>query len=444
MKLSPWKAAGLLVLMAQGVCAALASEPTDQVADSEAFNVHGQFTSVTQRQASFRSPYQAEHSLTPQAAQKETADITLYLGLRLWKGAEFYLNPEIDHGFGLSNTVGVAGFPSGEAYKVGKNRPYLKLPRLFLRQVVNLEGETEPVEAGPNALAGSISKNNVTFTVGKFSVGDIFDGNTYAHDPRADFLNWSIIEAGAFDYAADAWGFTHGGAAEWQTGAWTYRLGLFALSEEPNSAHIDKGFGQRAWIAEVERRYDLAGRHGEARLIWFRNQGRMGAYADAIRLSGTRNAPDTADVRRRNSKSGWALNLEQELAAEVGGFLRLSSSDGRQEAFEFTEINRSISGGVVLKGSLWGRPEHTWGTAVAVNGLASDAINYFRAGGLGILIGDGQLPNYGREQILETYYSIKLRRELTVSGNLQRVRNPAYNRDRGPVSIFGLRVHAEF
>jgi high affinity Mn2+ porin len=171
----------------------------------------------------------------------------------------------------------------------------------------------------------------------------------------------------------------------------------------------------------------------------------MGSYDEALRLAaGTGAAPDTADVRRSGHKSGWALNVEQELAAEVGAFLRLSVSDGHQEAFEFTEINRSVSGGVVLKGALWGQPAHAWGMAVAVNGLSGDAVRYFRAGGMGILIGDGQLPSYGQEQVVETYYSVKLRRDLTLAGNCQRISNPAYNRDRGPVNIVGLRVHAEF
>jgi high affinity Mn2+ porin len=376
-----------------------------------------------------------------QASRKETADLTLFLGLRPWRGGEFYVNPEV----GFSNLVGASGFPGDDADQVEQNRPDMKSTRVFLRQVFDLEGGSESVEAGPNALAGSLAKNNVTFTVGYFSVGDVFDGNTYAHEPRADFLNGSIIDAGALDMAADAWGFSYGAAAEWQTGDWTFRLGLFALPETPHSAHIDRGFGQRSWMAEVERRYDLFGRHGETRLIGYRNQGRMGAFDEVLRrAAGTAAVPDTADLRRRTHRTGWALNVEQELAAEVGAFLRLSANDGRSESYGATEIHRSVSGGLVFKGALWGQPAHTWGTAVVVNGLSNDAVRYFRAGGTGFLVSGGQLPNYGRERILETHYGVKLRRELSVTGDFQRLSNPAYSRDHKPVNVLGLRVHAEF
>jgi high affinity Mn2+ porin len=414
-------------------------------ADEERYSLHGQFTSVTQRQSAFRSPYQGDNSLTPQRAQKETADITLYIGARLWPGGELYLNPELDHGFGLSNTLGAAGFPSGEAYKVGKNRPYLRMSRAFVRQVVALGGDDESVEPGPNALGGRVAGNRLTFSVGKFSLSDFFDGNSYAHDPRADFLNWSIVEAGAFDYAADAWGYTQGAVAEWQVGNWTLRLGFVALSDHPNSTHIDTTFSQHAGLAEAEHRHSWVGRPGKMRVLAFTNSGRMGAYDEAVQLASAGAMPaDTAAVRRRASKSGWAAGIEQEVATDVSAFLRVSGSQGQHEAFDFTEINRSVSGGVVLKGGLWGQPLHSWGLGLADNAISGAAQRYFRAGGIGILIGDGQLPNAGHEQIVETFYSVRFAPELSLTGDWQRIANPAYNRDRGPVSVLGLRLHAEF
>jgi high affinity Mn2+ porin len=443
-----WAGAAFLIIAGGCAEAQTASQP-GQSDPGENWSVHGQFTFVSQHQPAFRSPYSGGNSLLGDRSTKETADATLYLGRRLWQGAAAYLNPEIDQGFGLSNTLGVAGFPSGEAYKVGQNKPYLRLNRAFIRQVIPLGAETEPIEPAANTLGGMGPKDNVTITVGKFSVGDIFDGNAYAHDPRTDFLNWSIIEAGAFDYAADAWGFTRGLATEWQTGEWTFRVGLFAMSEVPNSTHIDATFGQRSWMAEAGRRYEISGLAGQARMLWYVNHGRMGLYDDAVNLAaGTGAPPDLAAVRRRGSKAGWALNLEQALSPEVGSFLRLSASSGDQEAFDFTEINRSISGGVALKGSLWGAPDHGLGVGLAINGLSGAARRYFAAGGLGILIGDGQLPNAGPEQILEAYYSVALSgplsKPLRISGDFQRIVNPAYNRDRGPVSIYGVRLHAEF
>jgi high affinity Mn2+ porin len=328
---------------------------------------------------------------------------------------------------------------------VGKNRPYLRMSRAFLRQVVELGGDAQTLEAGPHALAGHVASNRLTFSVGKFSLGDFFDGNTYAHDPRTDFLNWSIVEAGAFDYAADAWGYTQGAVAEGQIANWTLRLGFVALSDHPNSTHIDTTFSQHAWLVEAEHRHAWLGRPGKTRVLAFSNRGRMGRNDEAVARAALDGTPaDTAAVRRRASKSGWAAGVEQELAAEVGAFVRLSSSQGGHEAFDFTEINRSLSGGVLLGGALWGQPQHSWGLGLASNAISGAAANYFRAGGIGILIGDGRLPHAGHEQIVETFYSVRMAPGLTLTGDWQHITNPAYNRDRGPVGVLGLRLHAEF
>jgi len=378
------------------------------------------------------------------SSTKETADLTLFLGARLWPGGEFYLNPEIDQGFGLSNTVGVAGFPSGEAYKVGRSKPYFRLNRAFVRHVYDLDGAEERIDSGPNSLAGTRTRNNVTLTVGKFSVVDLFDNNTYAHDPRADFLNWSVIDAGAFDYAADAWGYTYGAAVEWTQNRWAFRVGAFALSKVPNSQVLDRSFRQYSLVGELEERHELLGRAGKLKLLGFVNRGRMARYDDAIRQGqaiGT--APDVASVRRFASRPGLALNVEQEVATEVGLFARASFNEGSKEAFEFTEINKSLSAGVSIGGFGWGRPKDTAGVALAINALSGAAQRYFAAGGIGILIGDGRLPRYGSEQILEAYYSATLSGTVKIAANFQRVVHPAYNRDRGPVSIFGIRVHTE-
>ena len=159
--------------------------------------------------------------------------------MRLWQGAELWVNPEIDQGFGLANTLGVAGFPSGEAYKVGQTYPYARLPRTFIRQTIDLGGETQKVDAGANQFAGSETANRLVITVGKFAVTDIFDTNKYAHDPRNDFMNWALVDTGTFDYAADSWGYTYGAAVEWYQGSWTLRGGVFDLSIIPNSPDLD-------------------------------------------------------------------------------------------------------------------------------------------------------------------------------------------------------------
>ena len=448
----------LLGLTPSGAQAATEDEQKTQPADmttsqmsdsadsaiSENWALHGQITNVTQGHRRFTSLYSGTNSLIANGRTEETTDITLYAGVRLWRGAEFWVNPEIDQGFGLSNTVGMAGFPSGEAYKIGANVPYLRLPRAFLRQVIPLNGENVKTESAANQLGGTKAVNNVTLTVGKFSVTDIFDTNTYAHDPRGDFLNWSIIDAGAFDYAADAWGFTYGAAAEWTQDAWTLRGGVFQLSKVPNGKIVNVDFSQYMLVTELEQRYQMRGQPGKVKLLAFVNRGRMGSYRDAVQLAQqTGDTPDTGLVRQFASRPGMSINLEQELAPDLGMFLRASANNGTKEAYEFTEINRSISGGLSLKGDRWGRHGDTFGLAGVINGLSSDARQYFASGGIGILIGDGA-QTYGAEKILETYYSMRVSPQVTLAVNYQHVNNPAYNRDRGPVSIFGLRAHAEF
>ena len=409
----------------------------------ESWALHGQVTNLSQKHSSFRSPYSGTNSLDARGRTEETTDITLYAGVSPWPGAQLRLNPEIDQGFGLSNTVGIAGFPSGEAYKVGANRPYLRLPRAFLRQQFPLSGESQKMDSAANQLSGSTNENNVTLTVGKFSVTDIFDTNSYSHDPRVDFMNWSLIDSGAIDYAADAWGFTYGAAVEWNENWWSFRAGVFQLSAVPNGKIVKPDFSQYSFVTEFESRYQWQGHPGKAKLLAIVNRARMGRYRDAVDLSGANNPPDIALVRHTASRAGIALNIEQELQKDLGIFLRVSGNDGSKEAYEFTEINRSLAAGLSLKGPSWNRPEDAFGLAIVNNYLSGAAQQYFRAGGVGILIGDGAL-RYGPEQIAETYYSVKIANGLAATIDYQRIKHPAFNRERGPVSIYALRLHAEF
>ena len=415
----------------------------DDAAASEDWAVHGQFTNVTQQHARFNSPYQGQNSLDANGRTEETSDITLYAGLRLAPSTELWIDPEIDQGFGLSNTVGMAGFPSGEAYKIGADAPYLRVPRVFIRHVVALGAEREKVAPDANQLGGSRATDNLTITVGKFSVADIFDSNSYAHDPRGDFFNWSLIDAGAFDYAADAWGYTYGAAAEWTQGSRTWRAGVFQLSSKPNGKITRVDFATFMLVAEAEQRYQWRQRGGKIKLLAFANRAPMARYADAIALAdASGGVPDVALVRRRAWRPGATLNLEQELADGVGAFARASGNDGGKEAYEFTEINRSLSAGVTVNGARWGRPDDTLGVAAVANTLSSDARAYFERGGIGILIGDGAL-SYGAEKIAEAYYSAQVVKGVSLAFDFQQAVNPAYNHARGPVQIYALRLHAQ-
>ncbi len=412
----------------------------------ELWALHGQSTFVWQGQPGFRSPYVGAHSLPPDANGRETFDITIYGGVRLWQGAEFWVNPEIDQGYGLGNSFGVAGYLSGEAYKLGQTDPYARLARAFLRQTIDLGGEDERLDPDLNQLGGTQTANRVVITVGKFSVVDIFDTNRYAHDPRGDFLNWSVLDLGSFDYAADAWGFTYGAAAEWYQGRWTARVGAFDLTNMPNSAYLAVPLlQQNQYVAELEERHTLWDQPGKLKALYWITFGNLGTYNDALAVgAATGQIPVTGDVRHWQSKYGVGFNLEQQITADLGLFARAGWSQGSVEEVDFTDINQSASIGLALAGTRWGRPDDTVGLAAVVNQISHAGKDYLAAGGLGGIIGDGQLTQAGPEQILETYYKYSIVSFANVSADYQFVNNPAYNRERGPVSAFALRLHAQF
>jgi high affinity Mn2+ porin len=365
--------------------------------------------------------------------------------LRVGSRTELWATPEVDQGFGLSDTLGVAGFPSGEAYKVGKSDPYLKLPRAFARITLDVGGDFERVEPGPMQLGGEQTTDRVVVIAGKFSVVDVFDASRYAHDPRADFMNWAAIDAGAFDYAADAWGFTIGAAAEWYRHEWTFRGGWFVLSDVPNSPKLDTSGDQFQWVAEIERRFMLAGRAGRVLLTGFDTHGRMGLLDDAVRAAEISGGPvDIAAVRRPRTRFGGHLTLEQEFGADLALFARVGAADGRVEAYEFTDVDSALATGIALNGARWTRSDDTVGIALLFDAISSERKRYLDASGLGILVGDGKLPDPGRESIAELYYSARVVARFFVTLDYQYVENPAYNRERGPVSVLGLRFHAQF
>lgn len=411
---------------------------------NDVFAVHGQATVTDQYHPRFSAPYQGPNSLNPGQRGDETADTTLYLGVRPWRGAEFWIDPEIDQGFGLSGTRGVDAFTSGEAYKVGKSTPYPKLQRAFLRQTLALGGDKHKTDADLNTFAGETTENRLVITLGKFSVVDVFDTNKYAHDARNDFLNWALIDTGTYDYAANAWGFTYGGAVEWYQGDWTLRGGLFDLSLVPNSTHLDEHAHQYQTDLEVERRYKLLGQDGAVRVTGFVSDGRMGRYSDALALAlATGQAPDVALVRHFHARIGVSVNLEQAVSEDLGVFVRAGHADPQYEGYEFTDMDNTLAVGLSLKGKRWSRKDDTVGAAVEVGEASHDAYAYFNAGGIGILAGDGRLPHPGPETVLETYYNLALAAFAHVTADYQFVANPAFNTDRGPVSVFGLRLHLQ-
>ena len=426
--------------------------PTASAAPTpDTINFHGQTTFVWQGYPTFRSPYTGTNSLPGTAQGRETWDATFYGGVRLWQGAEFWVNPEFDQGFGLGGTHGVAGFPSAENYKLGADYPYARVPRAFVRQTIDLGGETEKVAADINQFAGSQTANRLVLTIGKFAVVDIFDTNKYANNAKSDFLNWSLVNAGSFDYAADAWGYTYGAAAEWYQGRWTLRGGIFDMSVIPDGGvspagfALDPTFRQFQLVGEIEERHELWGEPGKLKITGFLSRGDAGEFADAIALAQATGMPANINaVRAYTSRPGVSINLEQQVTETVGVFARAGWADGTREPWDFTDIDRTVSGGASIGGKQWGRPDDTIGIAGVVNGISSAHVAFFNAGGLGILLGDGTLPHPGLEQIVETYYSYALTASTKVSFDYQFIANPAYNTDRGPVSVFAGRFHSQF
>jgi high affinity Mn2+ porin len=433
--------------------AAVAAAMPD-LTDKDLVNFHGQTTFTWQGYPAIRAPYTGPNSLIASGEGRETFDGTLYAGLRLWQGAEFWVDPEIDQGFGIGDTHGVAGFPSGESYKLGFSEPYGRVQRYFVRQTIDLGGDSQKVDADLNQFAGSQTTNRLVLTVGKFAIVDIFDTNKYANNPKTDFLNWAAINTGTFDYAGDAWGFTYGGAAEWYQGNWTLRAGVFDMSAVPAEAAnpgpaygLDPTFDQFQMEGEIERRYELWGQPGTIKVTGFLTRGRMATFSDAIAFSQATGIDinDATDmVRKYQSKPGVSVNLAQQVSETVGVFARAGWTDGNVEPWDFTDMDRTVEAGVSINGKQWGRPDDTFGVLGMMNGIDSSHAAWFNAGGLGILVGDGQLTNVGWEQIMETYYSYALSASTRFSVDYQFIENPGFNKDRGPANVFAGRFHWQF
>lgn len=416
-----------------------------RIDDADDWSIHGQTTVLPQGYFNIRSPYQGPQSLPGRGQVRETWTATAFVGRRLWEGGEVYFNPELAQGFGLNHTLGLAGFSNGEAQKAGAEFPRVRAQRYFFRQTFGFGGEQEAVEDGPNQLAGKRDVDRLTLTVGRFAIGDFFDNNVYAHDPRADFMNWALWGSAAYDFPADLPGFTRGAVAELNRKTWALRAGLFQVPERPAGDVLT--FKTGGAVVEFEERHVAFGQPGKIRVGVFGHRGNTGNHAEAVALAAAAPGSDINDImtsiRRQRSKVGIYGNIEQAVARDVGVFARASANDGKNEALSFTDIDRSLAGGVSVKGTGWGRPQDTVGLGAAINAITAAHRAYFAAGGLGLLIGDGQL-NYREERILETYYALNLSKWATLTLDYQFIANPAYNADRGPVSLFAARFHAEF
>jgi hypothetical protein len=427
------------------VFALSASAAFAQAATQEDWSLHAQATYVYQSKDAFPARYSGPNSLRPEHERSYTFSTTFYLGMRPWRGGELYVNPEGVQGVALSKVTGLGGFTNGEIQKAAGPNLTVYRARAFLRQTFELGGDREQVEADANQLAGSTSANRVVLTLGNIAVTDIFGTNTYAGDPRTQFLNWSFLTYGAYDYAADLRGYTWGAAVEYYRGDWTLRAGRFMQPRQSNgrrlNQHIVESYGDQV---ELERRHDLDGRPGKLQVLLYRNVASMAKFSEALALAqATGTTPDITAVRRSQSKVGVGVGAEQALSEDVGLFARASMHDGRTETFAFTEIDRSISAGAVIKGDRWRRGGDTFGVGLGQNAISKSHRDYLAAGGTTFFLGDGALT-YRPERILEAYYSVGVVRGVFVTLDYQHIANPGYNGDRGPVNVGSLRLHAEF
>jgi high affinity Mn2+ porin len=423
----------------------LAAAAQPALPESDAWNVHVQTTFLPQGYPGFRSPYAGANSLPGGGQLQQTWTTTAFLGVRLWQGGEFYFNPELAQGFGIGGTLGIAGFPNGEAQKAGAPFPKIRPQRYYLKQTFGLGGEQEEVADGANQLPGKRDIDRITLIVGRFAVGDFFDNNAYAHDPRADFMNWALWESAAYDFPADLPGYTNGAVVEFNRKDWAVRAAVLEVPAAPNSDVLT--FKTGGTVVEFEERHAIFEQPGKLRLGAFANSANTGNYRQALAIEAADPTLDInavmTSIQHTNLKYGFYANLEQQIVKDVGLFARASWNDGRNQILSFTDIDRSLAAGISVKGSSWGRANDTIGIGGAINGLSAAHRDFLAAGGLGLLIGDGRL-DYRPEQIFETYYAYSLSKNVTITADYQLITNPAYNADRGPVSVFSGRLHGEF
>ncbi len=438
-----WRAAACLgLLAASGIPARAQDAATEGSVPEQTWNWHVQNTAIVQGYPAFPADYSGPNSLNRGGEVRETVSLDLVAGVRLWHGAEAHVDGLVWQGFGLSRTLGIDGFPNGEAFRLGAAVPNVNLCRVFLRQTIGFGGEQEEVEDDALHVAGRRDISRLTLTVGRMSVKDIFDNNVYANDPRTQFLNWALMANEAWDYPADSLGYMTGFTADLNQAQWALRYGLFQMPRVANGTALDSNFLE-AWgmVIEFERRFSVKQHPGALRLLAYLNRAHMGSYQEA--LDSPIRPANIEATRAYRLKHGFGLNVEQEVAKNVGVFSRLGWSDGEDEAWVFADVDRTVTLGLSIKGEPWRRPNDTLGLAGVLNGISGVHQRFFQAGGTGILAGDGNLT-YGWEEILETYYDFQVWKTVHASLDYQFVSHPAFNRDRGPVHVFGARLHWEF
>jgi high affinity Mn2+ porin len=435
----------------------------------EGWNFHAQTTIIPNLQPGFGAKYSGPNSLGPGKDRRASISADAYLGAPLWHGAEFHADFLMWQGFGLSNSFGLEAFPDADAYKAGTVDPRFMLSHFFVRQTFGLGGEQEDVPDGPYTLPGKRDVSRLTLTVGRLNMAELFDNNTYNHDPHTQFMSWANTML-TWDYPADTIGFTTGIAFELNQPDWAVRYGWFQLPSLPNGFTSDDrifmwpvepgektstGEFWKQWgmMLELERRWRIEDHPGAIRPQAWLDQGRLAPFGVATRLllasPPPPNTPAGVEITIPAAafgfhyKYGFGLNWEQEIAKNVGLFGRLGWQDGHIAAATFTDADWTVQLGLSVKGAAWRRPGDTFGILGNLVGASSQQQAFLKAGGTGILNGDGNL-SYDSEKSIETYYDIAIGKNLHLAFGYQFFADLAFNRDRGPVSVFAGRLHWDY
>ncbi len=409
--------------------------------------VSGQDNVIFQWHPSFDAKYSGPNSLRTRPDHAASNVSTLFLGYAVGHGTELFVDVEEAGGGGLSDGLGLAGFTNLD---VVRNPSLSKAPYLargMIRQIIGLSKDTVEGERGPFALATSLPARRIELRAGKFGTADFFDLNNIGSDSHFQFLNWTVDNNGAYDYAADTRGYTIGVIAEYHERNWAFRFGETLMPKVANGIDLQWNLRRaRAENFELELHPSVAGKHDTTvRLLSYVNHANMGVYRRAVQdyLSGKTSQPDiTAHPLQTTVKYGFGVNLEQNFAHHLRGFARWGWNEGQHESFAYTEVDETFEGGADLEGDSWRRKLDKVGAVFVSNGICADHQHYLEHGGLGFLLGDGAL-NYGRENILETYYNAHIWRGIFLGFDVQHINHPGYNRDRGPVLAPGFRVHLE-
>ena len=420
-------------------------ESIDSAKTRKRFNIHFQSTYIYQYKPAFQAKYNGTNSLQSIEEKQNSITATLYLGARLWKGAELYINPEMAGGSGLSGAFGLGASTNGETFRVGNPEPTLYLGRCYVSQILKIGTETTNVDEGANETGGAKPVNYLKFFLGKMCLGDIFDNNVYANTPRTQFMNWCLMNNGAWDYAANTRGYTYAFVTVLQNKSMTYKAALATLPTAANGPDLNTNLSEEYSInAEISKTYSIKKRKGNVHLLGYYNSGHMGSYDYAIKHPDSSGLPDVISTRQfGRTKMGFGLSADQQISANMGVFARLGWNDGKNETWAYTEVDRIVSVGWAINGAAWKRENDNLSIGIAANGLSPDHKNYLAAGGLGFQLGDGKL-NYANETVAELYYSCKpTNAAIWLSADYQFILNPGYNKDRGPINVFSLRLHVE-